>query len=30
LVKAAEHLKRLHIRVSKTDQDVGTLSGGQR
>lgn len=28
--EAAEHLERLHIRVSRTDQHVATLSGGQR
>ncbi len=28
--EAAGHLERLHIRVRKTDQDVGTMSGGQR
>lgn len=28
--QAAEHLGRLHIRVSRTDQSVATLSGGQR
>lgn len=27
---AAAHLERLHIRVSRTDQNVATLSGGQR
>ncbi|WP_205739602.1 ATP-binding cassette domain-containing protein [Georgenia sp. SYP-B2076] len=27
---ASEHLQRLHIRVTKTRQEVGTLSGGQR
>lgn len=27
---AAQHLKELHIRVSDTKQEVGTLSGGQR
>jgi simple sugar transport system ATP-binding protein len=29
-IEAAEHLARLHIRVSDTQQEVGTLSGGQR
>jgi simple sugar transport system ATP-binding protein len=28
--QALEHLERLHIRVKKTSQGVGTLSGGQR
>jgi simple sugar transport system ATP-binding protein len=28
--QALEHLQRLHIRVQKTRQKVGTLSGGQR
>lgn len=28
--EAAEHLQRLHIRVARTDQNVATLSGGQR
>lgn len=28
--EAAEHLARLHIRLSRTDQNVATLSGGQR
>lgn len=28
--EAAEDLRRLHIRVSDTSQEVGTLSGGQR
>jgi simple sugar transport system ATP-binding protein len=28
--QALEHLRRLHIRVEKTRQKVGTLSGGQR
>jgi len=28
--EAAGHLERLHIRVRRTDQDVGTMSGGQR
>jgi len=28
--KSSEHLSRLHIRVSDTRQEVGTLSGGQR
>ncbi|HET7677890.1 MAG TPA: ATP-binding cassette domain-containing protein [Candidatus Limnocylindrales bacterium] len=28
--EAAAHLARLHIRVTKTDQSVATLSGGQR
>jgi simple sugar transport system ATP-binding protein len=28
--QALEHLRRLHIRVEKTQQNVGTLSGGQR
>lgn len=28
--KAHEHLQRLHIRVTNTRQEVGTLSGGQR
>ncbi len=28
--EAAGYLERLHIRVRKTDQDVGTMSGGQR
>ena len=28
--EALEHLERLHIRVKRTNQMVGTLSGGQR
>jgi simple sugar transport system ATP-binding protein len=28
--EAAQDLKKLHIRISDTSQDVGTLSGGQR
>ncbi|MCW2643785.1 MAG: transporter ATP-binding protein [Dactylosporangium sp.] len=28
--EAAVHLERLHIKVKKTDQNVATLSGGQR
>jgi simple sugar transport system ATP-binding protein len=28
--EAADHLRRLHIRVARTDQSVATLSGGQR
>jgi simple sugar transport system ATP-binding protein len=28
--QAADHLRRLHVRISNTRQEVGTLSGGQR
>lgn len=28
--QAADHLQRLHVRISNTRQEVGTMSGGQR